>query len=310
MEELCKDMRRYNNLIKKIKKDYDKKLKSLFISEPDSVLAYLWYKRIFKTNISNERRNQIIAEARKEFNVNGLSNNEFISYLIEKQEKVKDLLQEFKTLFVKQLVDNQTTLTHVTSLSPKELGFVLKPHLAETIYNESIGNYVFATLEEVNKLCYAVRTSTGGMFNVGENMIVFPTKNNIEIKDGRLLLKKPIYSYSLDAKNFEPVITVRMDYLKSGKQPSIVFDDEWVSSEEININNAVCLKIEDVTDLLDYFKIFVYNDNNFEQNCKSAYNLTTKTKRDVKELLINLLKNKKITYINAELKQNLEVIKK
>lgn len=297
-------MRRIDNLIKKIKREYDKKLKSLYQTNEESILAYIWFKRIHKTNISKQRKEQVITEAKKEFNASSLTDSEFISYLIEKQQFVKEVIQEFKTEMLEDLVENGATLNHVTKLTPKEMGYTIKPSLAETIYNENLGNYVFASHEDSTNLSYAVRTSTGGMFRIGENMLLFPTNNNIEIMNGHILLKTPVYNYVLDIKYFEPVVTVRLDTAKGGKTPTIVFDDEWVCSEPICVSDKICTKIEDVTKILNYFKVFVYNDNNHDANSEFAYALTTKTKRDVKNALIELMKKRKIAFINAIVKEN------
>ena len=296
-------MRRYDKEIKSIKRKYDAKLKELFLQDKESVMAFIWYRRIHKTNISKERKQQVITEARKEFNANGLSNNELIQYLIEKQEKVKDILQEFKIKLLNQLAENSTTLNHVTMHSPKELGYFIKPHFAETIYNESIGNYVFATLEEKSKLKYAMRACTGGMFRLSENLVLFPTNNNIEIKVDKLTLKKPVYVYSLDINSFEPVVTVRIDYSNKSKQPTIVFDDEWISNETLYVSEKDCKKLEEVTELLDHAKVFMFNDKNLEENCNVALSIINKTNREIKKILTDCMKKGRISFVNAVLKE-------
>lgn len=299
-------MRRYSKGVKLIKKEFDKQLKTLYEIDPESVLAYIWYKRIHKTNISKERKQQIVLEARKEFSIGAMSHNEFIAYLIERQQKVKDVVQNFKSAIVETLAERGVTLNYVTTRTPKEIGYLIKPRLEETIYNESIGNYVFASLEKVSKLRQAVSISTGGMINIGEQMIMFPSSNNLEIKDGKISLINPVYNYSVDVKYFEPVVSVRIDYPKTGKTPTIVFDDQWASCDEIYVADINCEKIEDVTEILDQCKLFMFTNNNTEKNFKIANNLVDRTKREVKKSLMSMLQKGEIKYLNAELKQSLE----
>lgn len=296
-------MRRYDKEIKSIKKKFDAKLKELYLQDKESILAFIWFRRIHKTNISKERKQQVITEACKEFNADGLSNNEFIAYLIEKQQKVKNIIDDFKEFLLNQLKERNVTVNHVTRLSPKELNYIIKPNLAETIYNESIGNYVFATLEEKNKLKYAIRSCTGGMFRLGENMVIFPTNNNLEIVHDKLLLRKPVYVYSLDISCFDPVITVRIDSVNKTKNPTIVFDDEWVSTEPILITDKICKKLEDVTDVLEYFKVFMFNDKNLKYNCQESLSIANKTKREIKYTLNEHIKKGNISFINAIVKE-------
>lgn len=298
-------MRRYSKEIKSIKRKFDNQLKELYKTDKEIVLSYIWYKRIHKTNISKERKLQIIEEAKSDLNKQGLTNDEFISFLIKKQVQVKDIVQNFKTAVVNELSKNEVRLNHISLKSPDELGYILKPHLAETIYNETIGNYVFATLEEKSKLAYAVRSSTGGMFKISENMILYPTNNNLEIKNGKVSLIKPVYVYSLQVDSFEPVVTVRIDSVNSTKTPTIVFDDEWVSPETIHITDKICLKLYDVTELMEYQKVFMFNNKDLDKNVNTALNFVSKNKRDLKKLLQKHMLDNKITFVNSLIKEQM-----
>ena len=112
-------MRRYDKEIKSIKKKFDAKLKELYLQDKESILAFIWFRRIHKTNISKERKQQVITEACKEFNADGLSNNEFIAYLIEKQQKVKNIIDDF-------LIKRANDYLMNTNYSVKEIASMLE----------------------------------------------------------------------------------------------------------------------------------------------------------------------------------------
>ena len=59
-----------------------------------------------------------------------------------------------------------------------------------------------------------------------------------------------------------------------------------------------------VPQLLDYFKVFVFNNNKREENSQVALRLVSKPQRDVKTFLTKSMKEGKISFVNALIKES------
>lgn len=127
-----------------------------------------------------------------------------------------------------------TTLYHCSTLSPSMFADgKLKPHRNITIAGETV-NAVFADAVSAENNPYVARDAAYGMYCFG-NMVVY-NNDNIEHKDGKLLLKKPIYEYAIDSTGFEKV--------ENDNAVEYILRDKAVDVESTQVT-----KISDVTPL-------------------------------------------------------------
>lgn len=132
---------------------------------------------------------------------------------------------------------------HISTLTPDEfVGGAIRPHENDTINGDRV-NAVFAyDVPAGPDNPYAARDGRVGMVCAGD--IVIYNDDNIDHKDGKLFLKKPLYQYEIDDAGFEQVkqSELNVEYILKDKS--------------VNVADTKCTKIEDVSYLCDTHQVF------------------------------------------------------
>ena len=101
-------------------------------------------------------------------------------------------------------------------------------HRENQYYNEIV-DAIFATSSYDGILKYIMRANVGGMRVRGGRVDLPGNPFDLEhIDENNLYLKDMVSIYSLDAREFEPVV----DFFVSDGDPTLVFDYEWISRKE------------------------------------------------------------------------------
>lgn len=295
-------MRRYDLEIKRIKKKYDAQLHQIYKENQVGVLCFTWFNKINRSNITNLRREQLINDAKEIFGLKPLTNQDFMKFLLDNSNKVKQILSDFEVEFLNYCKSQNLKLNYVTNSKVD----VIKPSLYETKYNQNLGNCVVASSEELSKLISAIKLSEKDLLKIGENILLLQNIDNIVIGENNLKLKKPVYSYKLNIDDFEPVLSVKV----YNHVPTILFDDEWISKKSYTTTFNELEEIIDITDLLKYFKIFVFTGNLDEKSLNILQKLNKATKREAEKTLNKLLWSNKVVLLNENIISNNDELSK
>lgn len=158
------------------------------------------------------------------------------------------------------------TLWHITSKSPEELGEEgLLPHRARAVDGKVINGVWASDIMPSGHNPYIARTAagtelpksgpmTGGMLRLDD--IVLYGGDNIEVKEGRLKLKKPNYAYCFPSDDFKvhKAYDVR-EYVKEGSMP---------------LSKMGWSKIDEVTELCGNYDVFQISDVEAWKRCCDA----------------------------------------
>ena len=283
--------------IKHIKRKYNAILEKYIKKNPYAIKCYLALKRINRVNITSMTREKSVEDANRDVGTN-LKFEELNDYLKENSKEVESILKEFAKAIKDYTILSKKTISHVTKHNKNELNGVLCPSKNATIYNESEGEFVFGSADEINKKMYALRMSTGGMVRLYDRMFIFPSNHNIDLSSGKFILKNRIYSYNFPVEDFEPVVSL---FMSKGK-PLVRFDDEWISCNPQIINDYRLIR--DVSEILDLNKIFVWASNMVEANSKISFELAhLKNYRSMSDKLKGLCQSGAVEFLNPKIKE-------
>ena len=174
--------------------------------------------------------------------------------LSDEAKKIFDLKTEYSEEIKKIFVDNNIDLTHITSISPKELeGGVLRKSIgALNMYETERVDAVFASSTPIDGKNPYIAWKEGELVKLGDSEYIYGN-DNIEItKDSEgknhAMLKEPNYIYHISPEKFEPVCNFTID--KKTNESVFEFSDEWISDTEVDISdNKQVKKIEEVKDV-------------------------------------------------------------
>lgn len=220
----------YMDKIRLIGEEYSRKLQDFDKKDIDNAISFL------------KRRYQ-----------NKGKDNEDIE-LSDEAKKIFDLKTEYGKEIKKIFIDNNIDLTHITSISPKELkgGILRKSIDSLNMYETERVDAVFASSTPIDGKNPYIAWKDGELVKLGDSEYIYGN-NNIEItKDSEgknhAMLKEPNYIYHINPEKFEPVCNFTID--KTTNELVFEFSDEWISDTEVDISdNKQVKKIEEVKDV-------------------------------------------------------------
>lgn len=237
--ENTKNNDQYRDDIELITHDYTERLQGFNREAIDEALKFL----------GNRRQNH------------GWNDNDFELSTEAKQvfELVDKYAQSIKELFV----NNDISITHITSVAPEKLeGGVLKKSVEKANnYETARVSGAFASSAPIDGSNAYLARNDSGMILLEPTVYIYGD-DNIEVtqdSDGekRAVLRQPNYIYYLNPVIFNPVCTLTTDPVSH--KPILEFSEEWVSDSDINIADQNLVRnieqVKDVTSLLKNFTI-------------------------------------------------------
>lgn len=219
--------------------------------------------------------------------------------------KIFELINQYKIGLRDILIENGEVLTHISSKSPENMqdGKIKRSIKVLNQYEDERDDWVFASSSPVDGTnIYIAIKSEGVIKFTKDNDYVFGGDNMIveqdEQGDNHVYLREPNYAYLISPLKFLPVVAIRKD---SEGYPHFIFDDEWVSNEDVDLNdkNQVIgepIEIRDVTDIVRHNQIFCdINLTNEGNNIKNA-----KNEEEGIALIKDGIHNGRLRYINGE----------
>ncbi len=219
--------------------------------------------------------------------------------------QIFELINQYKIGIRNILIENGELLTHISSLSPENIqdGKIKKSIKALNQYEDERDDWVFASSLPIDGTnIYIARKSEGVIKFTKDNDYVFGGDNILVEQDEQgnkhAYLREPNYAYLISPLKFLPVVAIRKD---SEGYPHFIFDDEWVSNEDVDLNdkNQIIgepIEIRDVTDLVRHNQIFceinLTNEGNYIKNAKN--------KEEGIALIKDGIHNGRLRYINGE----------
>ena len=280
----------YRDKIRLIGEEYSRKLQDFDKKDIDNAISFL----------------------KKRYQNHGRDNED-----IELSDEAKEIF-ELKTEYGKEIkkifIDNNIDLTHITSISPKELeGGVLRKSIDSlNMYETERVDAVFASSTPIDGKNPYIAWKDGELVKLGDSEYIYGN-NNIEIiKDSegkkRAMLKEPNYIYHISPEKFEPVCNFTID--KTTNEPVFEFSDEWISDTEVDIsdNNQVrkVEEVRDVTNILENNTILC--DKNNKRIGIQAKNCKSREKR--MQFIAEKIREGSVRYINGEVGINARYNKK
>ena len=290
-------MRRYDINLKHIKYKYDLLLKSIYKDNKVEIECYTLYKKLNRVNIDAKRHGEILLEIKKHFNKEDFTDAQMIEFLLQGMKRVEEVVDAFKKDARQYLVDNDIKLNHLSLLPLDKVNKAITPTKSITRYFEHAGKFVIACADEKSIYLNAGKLGDNGMMRIQENIFVFPTKEAVVVKNSHIFLNKPVYLYTFNANDFEPVVSV----LQTSSGPLIMYDDEWISTHAQQVFS--CEEIRDLTPLTDNYRFFMYNNSNVSKNRVTLISTSDGNKRHISKFLKDKLYGGEITYLNEELKK-------
>ena len=280
----------YRDKIRLIGEEYSRKLQDFDKKDIDNAISFL----------------------KKRYQNHGRDNED-----IELSDEAKEIF-ELKTEYGKEIkkifIDNNIDLTHITSISPKELeGGVLRKSIDSlNMYETERVDAVFASSTPIDGKNPYIAWKDGELVKLGDSEYIYGN-NNIEIiKDSEgknhAMLKEPNYIYHISPEKFEPVCNFTID--KTSNEPVFEFSDEWISDTEVDISDNKQVKkieeVKDVTNILESNTILCdkYNKRIGIQakNCKS--------RGERMQFIAEKIQEGSVRYINGEAGINARYSKK
>lgn len=280
----------YMEKIRLIGEDYSKKLQEFDKKDIDNAINFL----------------------KKRYEKHGRDNEDI--ELSDEAKKIFDLKTEYGEEIKKIFVDNNIDLTHITSISPKELeGGVLRKSIgALNMYETERVDAVFASSTPIDGKNPYIAWKDGELVKLGDSEYIYGN-NNIEIiKDSegkkRAMLKEPNYIYHISPEKFEPVCNFTID--KTTNEPVFEFSDEWISDTEVDISDNKQVKkieeVKDVTSLLENYTILC--DKYSKRIGMKAIKLGNE--KEGMQFIIEKIREGSVRYINGEVGINARYNKK
>lgn len=219
--------------------------------------------------------------------------------------QIFELINQYKIGIRDILIENGEVLTHISEVPPENIqdGKIKRSIKALNQYEDERDDWVFASSLPVDGTnIYIARKPEGIIKFTKDNDYVFGGDNMIVEQDeqgnNHVYLREPNYAYLISPLKFLPVVAIRKD---SEGYPHFIFDDEWVSNEEVDLNDkkqviGEPVVIRDVTDLVRHNQIFCdINLTNEGNNIKNA-----KNEEEGIALIKDGIHNGRLRYINGE----------
>ncbi len=265
------------------------------------------------SNKSIENVFTILDEKKKKIQSNSQSFSKNEYYLDLETSQIFNLMkkysQDIKQIFVKQ----KAIITHITDVPPKEMigGKISKSINRANNYETEIGDWVFASSNPIEgKNPYIARNSKSGMVLIDKNTYIYGD-NNIKIQQDKqgnniVKLKKPNYVYNINPEKFNPVVTIK----KQEGKPVFEFSEEWISDQEVDINDTKqVLRVDEIDDITDVIKNYqILCDVNQADEAIKIKN--SHSKEEALNRLINDIQNGSLRYVNAEANINVSPLLK
>lgn len=176
--------------------------------------------------------------------------------------EILGLMNEFKSEIKKALVENDVTLTHISSVPPERMeGRRLRKSINRANnYETDLVDAVFASSEPADGTNPYIARNDGGMIYIGANIYVYGGDNiDVSTDDAgksHAVLKQPNYAYFINPETFDPVVGLRRD--KDGN-PFFEFSKEWISPLEMSLTDSSQVygykTITDISDLLKNYQV-------------------------------------------------------
>lgn len=270
----------YMDKIRLIGEDYSRKLQEFDKKDIDNAISFL------KRRYQNHGRD-----------------NEDIE-LTDNAKKIFELKIEYGNDIKKIFVDNNIDLTHITSISPKELeGGVLRKSIDSlNMYETKRVDAVFASSTPVDGNNPYIAWKDGELVKLGDSEYIYGN-DNIEItKDSEgknhAMLKEPNYIYHISPEKFEPVCNFTID--KKTNEPVFEFSDEWISDTEVDISdNKQVKKIEEVRDVTSLLESNTILCDKYSQRIGMKA-IKFGNKKEGMQFIIEKIKEGSVRYINGE----------
>ena len=270
----------YRDKIRLIGEEYSKKLQYFDKKDIDNAISFL----------------------KKRYQNHGRDNED-----IELSDEAKEIF-ELKTEYGKEIkkifIDNNIDLTHITSISPKELeGGVLRKSIDSlNMYETERVDVVFASSTPVDGNNPYIAWKDGELVKLGDSEYIYGN-DNIEItKDSEgknhAMLKEPNYIYHINPEKFEPVCNFTID--KITNEPVFEFSDEWISDTEVDIsdNNQV-RKVEEVRDVTNILENHTILCDKYSQRIGMKA-ITFKNKEEGMKFIAGKIREGSVRNINEE----------
>lgn len=270
----------YMDKIRLLREDYSKKLQEFDKKDIDNAINFL----------------------KRRYEKHGRDNEDI--ELSDEANKIFELKTEYGNDIKKIFVDNNIDLTHITSISPKELeGGVLRKSIdSPNMYETERVDAVFASSTPVDGNNPYIAWKEGELVKLGDSEYIYGN-DNIEItKDSEgknhAMLKEPNYIYHISPEKFEPVCNFTID--KTTNEPVFEFSDEWISDTEVDIsdNNQV-KKIEEVRDVTSLLENHTILCDKYSQRIGMKA-IKFGNEKEGMQFIIEKIKEGSVRYINGE----------
>lgn len=233
-----------------------------------------------------------------------ISLNEEIEKLDEDSRRIIDLMDRYKRDIKQIFIESGEMITHITTVPPEKLigGKIMRSRSRANNYETEVGDWVFASSEPVDATnAYIARKPGTGMICITPELYIFGG-NNIEVINGRAVLKEPNYIYTINPQNFTPVVALIRDV---DGIPSFEFSEEWTSEYDVDIKDKnQVTKVTEVSDITELVKnIHVLCDVHMAGIGLKM--LRSGNKSVAIDLLIESVRNGLLRYINGECKINI-----
>ena len=280
----------YMDKIRIIGEDYSKKLQEFDKKDIDNAINFL----------------------KRRYEKHGRDNEDI--ELSDEAKKIFDLKTEYGEEIKKIFVDNNIDLTHITSISPKELeGGVLRKSIgALNMYETERVDAVFASSTPIDGKNPYIAWKEGELVKLGDSEYIYGN-DNIEItKDSEgknhAMLKEPNYIYHISPEKFEPVCNFTID--KKTNESVFEFSDEWISDTEVDISdNKQVKKIEEVRDVTNLLESNTILCDKYSQRIGMKA-IKFGNKKEGMQFIAEKIKEGSVRYINGEAGINARYSKK
>lgn len=192
-----------------------------------------------------------------------ISFDESLQKLDSETQRIFALMEQFAVEIKTIFVENGGELTHISDISPENMkgGKIRKSYNRLNNYETECGNWLFASSAPLDGNNTYMARKPQGMIALTSNVYIYGGDNMVVRtgEDGKnhMYLKEPNYIYKISPEKFSPVVILKLD--RNGK-PYFEFSEEWISAEEISLNDGEHLLgievISDVTSLLYNYQIF------------------------------------------------------
>lgn len=213
--------------------------------------------------------------------------------------EVFQLMSEYENEIRQIFIRNTEYLAHITDVSPEKLvgGIISKSINKENTFKTEKGDWVFASSIPIDGTnAFIARKPSNGVIKIAPNIYIYSGDDiYIHINEQgvtKVLLHQPNYIYIISPEKFRPVVTLIRDF--SGK-PFFEFSGEWVSREDININDRNQVlgvkEIYDITKVVENYQILCDINN-------QGIGLKIKNSSNPIQALIEAIKDGSLRYIN------------